>query len=124
MAVSLVAAHLVPTGSNYTSGISIPRTATYPSFPTVHNPSAPTVTPQTTGTNPNGWPTWQGLIGNSWEVEQAQAAMAAGMARQRGNFQATLRQGFIGLGAPSSMLGDNLSQYIDQDTMQAAIDNK
>lgn len=66
-----------------------------------------------------------GIIGGDWEVQDAEAAMAAGMARARGDFQAGLRQAFIdyGGGADLSKLG-NLSKYLDTDTIKAAVANK
>jgi hypothetical protein len=65
-----------------------------------------------------------GLIGGDWEVQAAEAAMGAGMARKRGDFQAQLRQALIDLGIGDTSKLGNLSQYIDADTIKAAVENK
>ena len=54
----------------------------------------------------SGSPTTAALIAGDWEVQDAEAAMGAGMARRRGDFQAGLRQQLIDLGiSDTSKLG-------------------
>lgn len=65
-----------------------------------------------------------GLISGDWEVQGAETDMAAGMARARGNFQAQIRQALIDLGIGDTSKLGNLSQYIDADTIKAAVENK
>jgi hypothetical protein len=74
---------------------------------------------------PNMGTDWTGMIGGSWEVAQAEAFMAEQMARARDSFTGDLRSAFINLGytGDQSQLG-NLSQYLDQSTIQNAISNK
>lgn len=68
---------------------------------------------------------WASLIGGSYEVAQAEAMMAQQMARARDAFTGDLRSAFINLGytGDQSQLG-NLSSYLDQGTIQQAINNK
>lgn len=70
-------------------------------------------------------PDYASLIAGDWEVQDAEAAMAAQMARARGDFQTGLRQQFIDLGiGDTSKLGKNLGRYINADTIKAAVANK
>lgn len=70
-------------------------------------------------------PDYSSMIGSSWEVGAAEAAMASQMAAARQQFQSQLRSSFVDLGyqGDQSQLGD-MSKYIDKDTIQKAIDNK
>lgn len=74
---------------------------------------------------PSGGVDWTSMIGGSYEVAQAEAMMAAQMARARDAFTGDIRSAFVNLGytGDQGALG-NLSQYLDQDTIQNAINNK
>lgn len=95
----------------------------------VYDPYAPVTGAGAGGTTGqiggSGGVDWQSMIGGSYEVAQAEAMMAAQMARARDAFTGDLRQAFIDLGytGDQSKLG-NLSQYLDKDTIQAAVNNK
>jgi hypothetical protein len=67
---------------------------------------------------------YAGLISGDWEVQDAEAAMGAMMARQRGDFQAGLRSQLIDLGLSDTSKLGSLGKYIDQDTIKAAVANK
>ena len=77
------------------------------------------------GMSQQSQPDYGSMIGGDWEVQGAQAAMAAQMALARSQFQANLRQAFIDLGysGDQSNLGE-FSSYLDKNTIQKAIDNK
>lgn len=64
------------------------------------------------------------LISGDWEVQDAEAAMGAQMARARGDFQAGLRQQLIDLGISDTSKLGSLGKYIDADTIKAAVANK
>ena len=64
------------------------------------------------------------LISGDWEVQDAEAAMGAEMARARGDFQAGLRQQLIDLGISDTSKLGSLGKYIDADTIKAAVANK
>ena len=72
----------------------------------------------------SGGTDWGALIGGDYEVQAAEAAMGAGMARRRGDFQAQLRQAMIDLGLTDMTKLGSFGKYIDKDTIQKAIDNK
>ena len=72
----------------------------------------------------NTGPDYGSLIGGDWEVQDAEAAMASGMARARGDFMAQLRAGLIDYGLSDTSKLGSLGQYIDADTIKAAVENK
>lgn len=69
-------------------------------------------------------PSYAGLIGGDWEVQDAEAAMAARMASLRSDFQTGLRQGLIDLGVTDTSKLGAFSGYIDADTIAKAAQNK
>jgi hypothetical protein len=69
-------------------------------------------------------PDYGAMIGGDWEVQDAEAAMGAQMARARGDFQAGLRSQLIDLGLSDTSKLGSLGQYIDADTIKAAVENK
>jgi hypothetical protein len=69
-------------------------------------------------------PDYGAMIGGDWEVQDAEAAMGAQMARMRGDFQAGLRSQLIDLGLTDTSKLGSLGQYIDQDTIKKAVENK
>jgi len=64
------------------------------------------------------------MISGDWEVQDAEAAMGAQMARARGDFQAGLRSQLIDLGLSDTSKLGSLGQYIDAATIKAAVANK
>lgn len=72
----------------------------------------------------NAQPDYGSLISGDWEVQDAEAAMAAQMARARGDFQAGLRSQLIDLGISDTSKLGSLGKYIDADTIKAAVANK
>jgi hypothetical protein len=71
-----------------------------------------------------GGPDYGSMISGDWEVQDAEAAHGAQMARARGDFQAGLRSQLIDLGLTDVSKLGSLGQYIDQDTITKAIENK
>jgi hypothetical protein len=69
-------------------------------------------------------PDYGSMISGDWEVQDAEAAFGAQMARARGDFQAGLRSQLIDLGLSDTSKLGSLGQYIDSDTIQKAVENK
>jgi hypothetical protein len=69
-------------------------------------------------------PDYGAMISGDWEVQDAEAAMGAQMARARGDFQAQLRSQLIDLGLSDTSKLGSLGQYIDADTITKAAENK
>jgi hypothetical protein len=64
------------------------------------------------------------MIGGDWEVAQNEAEMASQMARGRGQLQQSIRTALIDLGVADPSKIGKFSQYIDQDTITQAANNK
>jgi len=67
---------------------------------------------------------YRDMIGGDWDVQGAESAMNAGMGAARGNFTAQIRQALIDLGVSDTSKLGSLGQYIDQDTISKAAQNK
>jgi hypothetical protein len=71
-----------------------------------------------------GAPDYGALIGGDYEVQAAESAMAARMARARGDYTADIRQAFIDLGLSDTSKVGEYGKAIDAETMKAAANNK
>ena len=111
-----------PTAGGYVS--PNPPQVTPPTQVHTTEPSFGTPGDRTSGVGSTSGIDWTGLIGRSWEVSQAQAMMAEQMGRARSGMKADLRQNFIDLGLGDTSKLGSLGQYLDKDTIQAAINNK
>jgi hypothetical protein len=69
-------------------------------------------------------PSYGGMIGGDWEVQDAEAAMAARMASLRGDFTSGIRQALIDLGVTDTSKLGGFGQYIDAETISKAAQNK
>ena len=66
----------------------------------------------------------EGIPGD-WEVQDAEAAFAAQMAKLRNAFTGDIRSALINLGLPENAeIGQQFGGYIDQDTIAKAVQNK
>jgi hypothetical protein len=64
------------------------------------------------------------MIGGDWEVQGIQGAGEARLERARGGFRQSIRQALIDMGVVDPSKLGNLGQWIDQDTIQKAAQNK
>ena len=67
---------------------------------------------------------YAGLIGGDYGVQEMESMMNARMGRARGDFQSQIRQALIDLGVTDKSKLGNLGQYIDEDTISKAAENK